>query len=210
MTLWTRLATWALQGMVRRRWGFPPRIIPAVVEQLGAASALWWWVETMAGYERARERLGPLRTHLLVTGIALLHGCRYCARGHARALELVYFARFDRLFPLDEDALLDLQGLDDLSLRTRFDRLLWDAGLPDELPTFDRMVALATGQAIGSTPEDDAIDHLVQLVAVLGVCSTRGAVPPDQAHDPINKDAALRARHRQARALERASARFVA
>lgn len=210
MTVGKRFATWVLEAAGRRLWGFPPKIVAAVVDQLGAFSASWWLWANVSQYEKTREQMGPLRTHLLVTGISLLNGSSYCTHGHARALGLVYFERSGQLFPLDEDEMLELQGLDGFELRLRFERVLRDAGLAEEVSAFDRMVAIATGVAIGELPQDDEIRHLVEMFAVLGLCGVRADVSPDGAHDPIGGASELVDRYDRAREGRRTSVRVAA
>ena len=62
-----------------------------------------------------------------------------------------------------------------------------------------RLFALTAGD-----PPNDADDartlHLARMFAVLNHCGVDGRIEPDEAHSPINKDQALRARYADARA----------
>ena len=194
-----RLATRALEAVPRRLWGFPPRLMPWIVQRLGAIRAVAWFVWNMPRYERTLKTFGGVRTHLLCTTISLINGCRYCTVGHAYALQLIYLRERDELFPLDEQAISQLQDLDRAELRARLASALELGGLADELPLVERVFELAAGQEPRANRDDARIAHLVRMFAVLNACGIAGSVEPDQAHDPVNRDAALIERYRQLR-----------
>jgi hypothetical protein len=60
-----RFAVAVLEGIAKRLWGFSPRLMPVIVEQLGGVRALGWFAANMPRYERTLRAFGPVRTHLL-------------------------------------------------------------------------------------------------------------------------------------------------
>lgn len=190
-----RFAVAVLEGIGRRLWGFPPRLMPFVVEQLGPVRALGWFIANMPRYERTLRLLGPLRTHLACMTISLVNGCRYCAFGHAYALELIYLRERDRLFPLDATTLGGWGDLAPRELRDRLGGVLAQAGLHVELFWVDRTLALATGAQLPIDGPEVRIAHLVRMFGVLNAVGIAGQVASDEAHDPANKDIGLKTRH---------------
>ncbi len=195
-----KLAVRVLEAIPRRLWGFPPRLMPVIVERLGPVRAVAWFLTNMPRYERTLRRFGGLRTHLLSTTISLINGCAYCTFGHAYALELIYLRERDALFPLDEHAITALHTLDRADLKQRLIDAVREGGLEAEVPWVERMFVMAADPQQPTSPADARLAHLVRMFGVLNDCGIAGAVKPDQAHDPTNKDSALKARYAQLRA----------
>jgi len=190
-----RWATRLLEALGRSLWGFSPRLMREIVGRLGPLGALGWFVANMPRYERTLKVLGPLRTHLLCSGISLRNGCPYCTYGHAYAFEPHYLRERDRLFPLAEDEIVALHELAPEPLIERLAEAL-DAGeLAGEVPLLRRLWALSEGQAEGPDEHDRRLRHLLRMFAVLNTCAIETNVAPDEAHDPINKDRALKERY---------------
>jgi hypothetical protein len=198
-----RIATWILLTIARTLWGLPVGLMPVLVDRLGGFGALRWMARNLPQYERMLKDLGPLRGHLVATFISMLNGCYYCAYAHARAFELHFFKSRGALFPLDEHQLVDLIVLPDPEVKARLEAAFQEAQLPEGLPLFTRLVALKYGDTeLPAGPEDGHLRHALQMFEVLNFCGISTAVPLDGAHDPINKDGALKERYAQAR-LER-------
>ena len=198
-----RLAVRVLEGIGRQLWGFPPRLMGPIVAQLGPLSALAWFVRNMPRYERTLRALGPLRTHLACTLISLYNGCRYCSFGHLYAVELVYLEKRDRLFPLDARSVPEWIGLHPTELRRRMVEVLQQADLHGEVRCVDTTLALATGAQHAVDAQEARIAHLVSMFRVLNDVGIAHGVEPDEAHDPLNKDAGLKARHHELRGASR-------
>jgi hypothetical protein len=181
-----------LEGLGRRLWGFPPRLMPLLVQQLGAVPAVAWFVANMPRYERTLRALGPVRTHLVATTVSLHNGCHYCAFGHAYALELLYFRERGVPFPADAHAVSAWGGLGPAELRERLRALLQDAGLHREVLWVDRTLAMAGGAQRPMDADESRIAHLVRMFEVLNAVGIACSPQLDQAHDPINKDTALK------------------
>jgi hypothetical protein len=171
-----------------------------MVRQLGPLPALGWFVQNMPRYERTLAAFGALRTHLVCSYVSLLRGCAYCTAGHALAFELHYLKERDKLFPLDEQAILALARLEAHVIRDRLGAALEGAGLAAECAFLDRAKAALDGGVDRPIGDDARIAHLVRMFAVLNSCGINGAVAPDEAHDPINQDKALRQRYAALRA----------
>jgi hypothetical protein len=188
----------ALEGFAKVRWGFAPAVMPFIVEQLGPLQAVGWFVTNMPRYERTLSLLGPIKTHLLAAEISILAGCRYCTHGHARAFGLHHFRTYGRLFLLDEVDFVALHRAEPETVAKRLDEALGQSGLDDEARVLERMRVLRQGEP-ATTDTDERIAHLLQMFATLNTCAVSAAVEPDEAHDPIHKDVALRDRYDAAR-----------
>lgn len=193
------LAVAALETAGRSLWGFRPRLMPVIVERLGAVPAIAWFASNMPRYESTLRAYGGVRTHLLATTISLINGCAYCSFGHAYALQLIYLRDHGRLLPLDEQAITDLRLRGPAQIRDRLAGALAEAGLDEEIPWVDRLIALSDGSCRPQDSDDVRLVHLISMFRVLNECGIAGAVLPDEAHDPSNKDAALRRRYRALR-----------
>jgi alkylhydroperoxidase family enzyme len=190
----------ALETACRWLWGFSPRMIPHIVARMGAVRAVAWFAANMPRYLLTMQVLGPLRTHLAGVAISLHNGCTYCAFGHAYALELIYLRDHDRLFPVDAHTLAGWLDLEPRQLGSRLRGVLQDAGLHVEALWVDRTLALASG---AQQPVDGAevrVAHIVRMLGTMNKIAVENQVEPDEAQNPINKDAAIKARHTALRA----------
>jgi alkylhydroperoxidase family enzyme len=195
-----RLAVRGLEALCRAMWGFPPTFIRLVVDHMGPLRAIGWFGAHMPRFLAARVALGPVRVHLACIVVSLRNGCGYCAYGHVYALELLYLRQHGRLFPIDATALDDWYDLDPRALRVRLRTALADAGLHREAVWVDRIVALAEGS---QTPVDAAevrLAHVIRMADTASRIAAAADAAPDQAHDPVNKDAVVKARHAELRA----------
>jgi hypothetical protein len=195
------LAVRVLQQFARRRWGFPPSIMEPLVQQLGPVRAVRWVRRADYRYDRALRALGPLRTHLACVTISLLNGCRYCAYGHAYALELHHLDLHGRLFPEPAATVAGWAGLSRNEVRSRLRDALMQADLHVELIWVDRALDLADG----GQPIDDQetrMAHLVGVFETLNAVGIAGQPELDEAHDPLNRDTRLKARLAALRAAQ--------
>jgi hypothetical protein len=122
--------------------------MPVIAERLGPDRSVVWLLTNMPRYDDTVKAFGGLRTHLLAVTISLRNGCRYCTLGHATALELIYLRDHGQLFPLDENALAELSGLQPDELRQRLGEALRQAGLEGELAWVDLVLKVAGGAEI--------------------------------------------------------------
>jgi AhpD family alkylhydroperoxidase len=195
----SRLAVRVLQGACGALWGFPPAIVPLIVERLGPVAAMRWFLVNMPRFLLTMRALGRVRVHLACVVVSLRNGCLYCAHGHVYALELLHLRDRGRLFPIDARRLESWSGLDDRVLRRRLHGALAEAGLHVEALWADRILALATG-----TPPIDAdearLAHVISMVEIMNTIADEGGACNDEAHDPVNKDAAVKREHAALRA----------
>jgi hypothetical protein len=194
-----RFAVRVLEGIGQRLWGFPPRLMAPIVAQLGPLRALGWFARNMPRYERTVRAIGPLRTHLVCALISLHNGCRYCSFGHLYAVELVYLEQRGKLFPLDARSAPDWIGLPPAELRRQMVAVLQQADLHGEVLWVDATLALAGGTQRPVDAQEARIAHLVSMFRVLNDVGIAGEVEPDEAHDPLNKNLGLKARHHELR-----------
>jgi hypothetical protein len=193
------VAVGLLEALGKQLWGFTPRLMSSIVAELGPAAAVTWFVANMPRYERTLRVLGPLRTHLACTVISLHNGCRYCSFGHAYAVELVYLKQRERVFPVDAHTMSGWTGLPPGELRDRVCDVLERADLHAEVIWVDRTLALARGRQRPVDRHEARIAHLVRMFALLNAVGIARDVEPDEAHDPLNKDRALKARNAELR-----------
>lgn len=180
--------------MCTAMWGFTPDVIPAMVTTLGAGRALRWFVANFPRYLVTLSVLGPVRTHLVALTISLHNGCVYCAYGRAHALELIHLRDRDRLFPLDAATLASWHGLHRRDLAVRMRGVLEEAGMHSEVIWIDRTLALADGDTVAMNATESRIAHLCRMVTTMNAIAVAAGIRPDQAHDTINKDTALKVR----------------
>ncbi len=196
-----RLAVRGLEALCRMMWGFPPTIITLIVDHMGPLRALGWFAGHMPRYLASRVVLGPVRVHLACIIVSLRNGCAYCAHGHVYALELLYLRQHGRLFPLDAKALDQWYGLDDRTLRKRLRTVLATAGLHTEVVWVDRLVALADGALAPVDAAEARLAHVMRMADIASRIATARNAVPDEAHDPVNKDVAVKARHAALRSV---------
>jgi len=171
------------------------------VLEYGALNSVVWFVKHMPKYEKILKRWGPIRTHLVSTVLSTLQGCAYCTYGHAYALQLQYFQQTNKLFPLDESALIELHGLPETDVFKQIGVALSEADLADEIELLNKLSALREQVPTGQQSQDvEYLLHLMSMFAVLNSCGIKRQVMPDEAHDPINKDKRLRERYAALRA----------
>ena len=192
MGIFTEAAIKLLEMPGQVLWGFKPNLMRSIGEQHGAAKALTWFVRNMPRYEKTVKDWGPIRTHLLVTEISVLNGCPYCTYGHAYALQLHYFKETGQLLPVDENEMVAWHTLSEAEAIGQFRSLIQSSKLIGEHQTLGRMLVLRQDNEQPASKEDDQILHLVKMFSFLNQCGISGKTRLDQAHDAINKDAALR------------------
>ncbi len=180
-------------------WGFRPNLMRHIVEQHGARQALLWFLRNMPPYERTLKAWGGVRTHLITAAISVLNGCPYCTYGHAYALELHYLRATGHLLPSDEQTIVAWHRLDESASTANLRELAQSVGLEQGCILLERLLELRQGTATPSTADDQRLMQLLTMFSFLNRCGIRGHTPPDQAHDPINKDVALRATYQRLR-----------
>ena len=199
LTVVGRAGQATLEQIGKSLWGFKPRLMQDIVAQHGPVKSVGWFARNMPTYERILREWGPIRTHLVATVASTLNGCPYCTYGHAYALELHYFAETDRLMSADEREIESWCTLDDRTVELRFRRLLVDAGLAEESLVLDRVLDLRSGAEPGASADDRRVAHLLMMFDFLNRCGMSAETATDEAHDPINKNAELRARYHNRR-----------
>lgn len=190
-----RAAVTILEGLGNRLWGFRPRLMAALVSEHGGLRMLGWFLRHMPRYERTRKQLGAQRTHLLTTAISLEGGCAYCAFGHGHAMELLHLRDQNALFPLPMAEVLALRGQERAAITARLAEALRAADRAEDVEWLERLHAPDHGG-------DPRLAHLIAMFAVLNSAGVACDVAPDEAHDPINKDVALKQRLVQLRAQQ--------
>lgn len=195
-----RLVVGVLESMCGVMWGFPPTIIAMIVDHMGPVRAIGWFVANMPRYLIATATIGPVRVHLACIVAALRNGCVYCAYGNIYALELIYLRDRGCLFPWDASALEDWTDLDPRTMRRRLHSVLVEAGLHTEAIWADRILALADGFQQPVDTAETRIAHILRMATTMNRIAKAGGAVPDEAHDPVNKNAAVKMQHAALRA----------
>jgi len=173
------------------------------MERLGPFAALKWFVTNMPRYEKTHVELGIVRAQLLCLAISLFNGCSYCVYGISLSFELLYFRETGKLFPISERDFMAM-ARNSKPMRPKIAKALAEAGLSEELEWYDRVHAvwqsavdddLCPSHVVPKTDEDPRLLHLVTMFAVLNSCGIVGLVPPDQAHNAVNKETVLKNRY---------------
>jgi hypothetical protein len=194
-----------LKTYAQLSWGFQPLLLDEIIDRLGGMGAAKWMMQYLPGYTQIIRRQGPVRSHILFTFASLLNGCGYCTFAHGRALGLYFFREYGKLFPVDEDELVQLASLPDVEMKARANAVLEQAGLAAELVVLQRLWAI---KFEGDSPKDqlDAdVAHAVGMFDVLNACALVANTEKDDAHDPIRKDKGLVERYEAARKQRRAA-----
>lgn len=187
-----RFAVAVLERIGTLLWGFPPRLMAPIVQELGPLRALWWFGRHLPRYELTLRRFGKVRTHLICVAISLVNGCRYCAHGHAYALQLAHLNDVGTLFPLDNQAIDRLRGLPAAHIRNTLVDALERTRLHAEMIPLDRTFALMAGVYPPIDRDDVQIAHLVAMFGMLNSVGVADQTPIDEAHDPLNRDPELK------------------
>jgi hypothetical protein len=193
-----RIATRLWLSVSERMWGFPAVLMPMLVQNFGPLGSIRWFARNMPTYQKTLREHGDIRGNLCFMVASMLNGCAYCVYAHGRALELHYFKTRDKLFPIDAHGIVKLLEHDDSEVLATLERHLTAAGLESEVPIVRRLYAI---KLEGAKPRDDEawLVHAIQMFDQLNYCAIQSQSALDDAHDPINKDAALKARYAEAR-----------
>ncbi|MEL6490117.1 MAG: hypothetical protein AAFQ95_09150 [Cyanobacteria bacterium J06621_3] len=188
-------AVFLLETVFTQMWGFKPKMIGSFVRQKGAVRSLFWFAKNILKYEGIREKLGPVRTHVLVTGTSALNDCPYCVFGHGFALSLAHLKQTGQLFPMTESELMALCGQSESDILATMERALIQADLRSEVLPLERIGELRLRPELAATKQDRDLVALTKMFATLNFCNNQGNVQRDQAHDQLNKDRVLRDRY---------------
>ncbi len=196
-----------MEGICNDKWGFDPLLMQDIVAQHGAIKPLFWLARNMPKYEKTLREWGPIRTHIVGGAISTINSCPYCVHGHMYSFQLHYLDIYKKTFPVNEKAMTDFCYLEDIDvIASAWRETLLVGGLEEEVPFVERAVALIKGAKPTKDKTDRITVHLIKMFEFLNACGVNGNTPPDEAHDPINKDMALKARYAQMR-KEEASAK---
>ena len=198
------MSTFLLEKLGQHLWGFKPRLMAHLVNKKGSATSLSWFARNMPAYQRILKTWGPTRTHLVSMTTSLINGCPYSTFGHAYSVQLHYLKNTGKLFPLSDEAILSMTTLPRDQIIEQLCTALRAADLQEEIPIVCRTNELMpnaniAGNPVNSNPYDKNILKLVSMFAELDSFGVVNTVEPDEAHDPINKNAELKVRYEQLR-----------
>lgn len=198
-----KLAVNILESVGNSLWGFRPLLMKDIVDINGGWKSLTWFVRNMPKYEKILKKWGAERTHLLAVAISGINGCPYCTYGHALSFQLHYFKNKDKLFPIDEEEMMNFNLKDEQQIIESLNDAFDMTNLTQEKKDFQRLLELKSAPELTTNEYDNNINHLVQMFAFLNSCGIKKETKPDFAHDPINKNLALYERYKKARELQK-------
>lgn len=184
-----------IETFYEQLWGFRPNLIPSFVKQKGALRSLFWFIKNTLKYESTLEQWGHMPTHVAATTLSVINNCPYSVFGHGFALGLAYLKQTGNLFPITEQELVELCGLEETTIVARLSQALEQAGLEHEIMRIQRLAELQRNPKLAATKRDRTLLHLIQMFHTLNACATRANIRRDQAHDALNKDRGLRDRY---------------
>jgi hypothetical protein len=154
-------------------------------------------------FDRIEQHFGVEKAHLLAAFASFFNGCEYCAWGHLFAVNLRYFKRTGKLYPLDERDVTALMRLPDAdALRTIGERLGVD--FADSFALLQRQHALRAEPTTGSE-EDTFLSQTLQLFEWVNECSIMSPAPAPPL-DKTARDTALLEAYAKARESTRGAA----
>lgn len=173
-----------------------------LVRQHGIRGFLKWGESTQAAFNEIEKAMGPEKAHFAAAFASFFNGCDYCAWGHVFALNLIYFERTQKLYPLDETEIHDLMRKGDSQVLTELEQTLVE--FPEHARLVRRQYELRSlAPDVPANDEDRLLLKSIGLFEWVNECSivVNAPAPP---MDPIARKKKLLAAYEQARAPGRA------
>ncbi|MBC7173559.1 MAG: hypothetical protein H5U40_14055 [Polyangiaceae bacterium] len=148
---------------------------------------------------------GATTAQVIVGVSGVWNSCRFCGAGHLFAANLMYFRDTGKLFPLSERDTLELEALEYEEMRGWFaERFRGHDDLQKVAKLIDRLLDFQLGDTELRDADDRRLKQALDMWTLANECSTSTTYDLDvdlvPAVDFINKDKALIARYREARA----------
>ena len=181
--------------------GYSVNFDEELLRQHGISGLIKWGRATQAAFDHIATKLGLEEAHLVAAFASFFNGCDYCSWGHLFALNLIYLERTGKLYPVDEEEVLELMRRGDSAV---FEELRLRLGEhPEHLRLLLRQQELRTLEGGPVSEEDKIIVSSITLFEWVNECSivVNAPAPP---MDPIAKKKALLARYEALRAPQRA------
>lgn len=158
LSLGERLGATAILWVSRITFGYWPAFTQELVRTYGMDGVKQWGEAVEGALEGLNSRFGEEAAQLLIGLAAVWNACSYCTIGHLYALNVLYFRRTGRLFPIDEREVPGWYVLTDEALIDRVARRLDDEEHAHLLPLVRRQFQLRTaGPEVAESEDDQAI-----------------------------------------------------
>ncbi len=149
------------------------------------------------------KRYGEAEANHIVGFAGLLNGCGFCGVGHNLTANVLLFRDNGSIFPIDEQEIPRLQRLDDDDLMAEVESRLKGTKFEKELDLLQRMYALRSENAEGTTEEDTYLLLALDMWLVNNECTIKIGLDIEPEEVPIfakfSRDSELYARYREAR-----------
>jgi len=153
-----RVGATAIGWISRITFGYWPAFTRELVRTYGLDGVKQWGEAVEGAMGGLSERFGEETAQLIIAMAAVWNGCSYCTTGHLYALNILYFKRTGRLFPIDEREVPRWYTMTDDRLVERIIERLGDAEFAEMVPLLKRQYQIRTeGDEIASSEEDELI-----------------------------------------------------
>lgn len=177
-----RVSVRALGWIVTVTDGYWPDFTEEMVRTYGPEGLKAWGDAVGAGVKKVTETYGDEVAQGLFAMAAVWNGCAYCTTGHFYALNILYFKRTGRLFPIDEREVARWYTLTDERLVERVLERLADDEHAQLSGLFRRQFEIRVkGAELEPEPEDDFIQTANAAFDLINECSIvidSAKVPP--------------------------------
>lgn len=177
-----RIGVQAVGWIHRITMGYWPAFTRELVRTYGLDGLKQWGEAVEAAIKRLSERFGDEIGQGLIAMAAVWNGCAYCTTGHLYALNVLYFKRTGRLFPIDEREVPRWYTMTDERLIARIVERLEGDEFAELRRLIERQYQIRVrGEHIVDGPDDEAIvlaNAAWDLVNECSIVIETGHIPP--------------------------------
>lgn len=152
-----RVGVTAIGWISRITFGYWPAFTRELVRTYGMDGVKQWGEAVEGAVEGLTNRWGEETGQLIIAMAAVWNGCSYCTTGHLYALNVLYFKRTGRLFPIDEREVPRWYTMTDDRLVDRICERLADDEFVDMIPLVRRQYQIRTTGLDGDLSDDDKL-----------------------------------------------------
>ena len=157
LTFTERVGVQAMGWISRITFGYWVAFTREMVRTYGLDGVKRWGDAIETAVEALDARFGVERAQLLIAMAAVWNGCTYCTTGHLYALNILYFKRTGRLFPIDEREVPRWYTLADERVVQRVVDRIADTDFADMIPILRRQLELRVHGHAGASSDDDRL-----------------------------------------------------
>lgn len=203
LTLPQRVFLRMLQGMLRLTYGSEVAFAEELVAQYGVFGYIAYARATYPIWFQLAEFFTERDANLVASFASFWNGCDYCAYGHLYAYNLMYFQETGKLFPVDEQEVMDLLSLRDAQIIEALRGRLAGPEHQRAREFLERQYELKLGKAVAATETDAMLNKSLAYYDWVNECSIMFDAPAPPL-GTVGRNKALMKRYADARAPERA------